>query len=50
MSKTIEFLEVYKKLKRNEIKRMVDITRRLQQKYGPQVADDIAECLLKGPW
>jgi|LSQX01.2.fsa_nt_gb hypothetical protein len=53
MSKTIEFLEVYKKLKRNEIKRMVDITRRLQQKYGPQVADDIAEVLTErahGKW
>ncbi len=39
------FTEFYKKLKRNEIKRMVNITRRLQQKYGPQIADEIAEVL-----
>ncbi|MDD2573854.1 MAG: L-2-amino-thiazoline-4-carboxylic acid hydrolase [Firmicutes bacterium] len=48
MSNERDFLEVYKKLKRNEIKRMVDITRRLQQKYGPQVADDIAEVFTEG--
>lgn len=40
-----ELLDIYKKLKKNEIKRMVNITRRLQQKYGPQVADEIAEVL-----
>ena len=40
-----ELLELYKKLKRSEIKRLVDITRKLQQKYGPQVADEIAEVI-----
>ncbi|HOC08400.1 MAG: L-2-amino-thiazoline-4-carboxylic acid hydrolase [Clostridiales bacterium] len=43
-----ELLELYKKLKRSEIKRLVDITRKLQQKYGPQVADEIAEVLTEG--
>lgn len=45
MERDKEFLELYKKLKRNEIKRMVEVTRKLQQKYGPQVADEIAEVL-----
>lgn len=40
-----QLVELYKKLKRNEIRMLVDITRKLQQKYGPQVADDIAEVL-----
>jgi hypothetical protein len=40
-----ELVELYKRLKRIEIRRLVDITRKLQQKYGPQVADDIAEVL-----
>jgi len=40
-----ELLGLYKKLKKNEIRRLVDITRKLQQKYGPQVADEIAEVL-----
>lgn len=48
MSNEKEFLELYKKLKRSEIKRMVDITRKLQQKYGPQVADEIAEVITEG--
>ncbi len=45
MTKDKEFIEFYKKIKRNEIKRMVNITRKLQQKYGPQIADEIAEVL-----
>jgi len=40
-----ELVEFYRRLKRNEIRRLVEITRKLQQKYGPQVADDIAEVL-----
>ncbi len=42
-----EMLELYKDLKRKEIKKLVDLTRKLQQKYGPQVADDIAEVLIE---
>lgn len=45
MASDEKLLELYKNLKRKEIKRLVDITRKLQQKYGPQVADDIAEVL-----
>ncbi len=45
MTNEKEFLELYKTMKRNEIKRLVGITRKLQQKYGPQVADEIAEVL-----
>ncbi len=48
MANEKELLELYKKVKRNEIRRLVDITRKLQQKYGPQVADEIAEVLTEG--
>lgn len=53
MANEKDFLELYKKLKKNEITRLVAITRKLQQKYGPQVADEIAEVLTEtahGKW
>jgi hypothetical protein len=48
MADNEKLIELYKKLKRNEIQRLVSITRKLQSKYGPQVADDIAEVLTEG--
>jgi hypothetical protein len=45
MTNENELLKLYKKLKSNEVRRLVAVTRKLQQKYGPQVADEIAEVL-----